>query len=237
MWVAVGSQARRELTPASIARGALVCSDMPSQAWRDAASEALQRCGLADEIVARTPQQWTQVDGEDELALTVLVERRSLWGTPREPLPVATNGLREQVLHALARRALAFEPPTGFDAGGVLESGGRRSELLDIRRAAVIPIIELARWAGAAAGLADGSTPERLQAAAGTGVLSDADARTLTDAFELALELRIGHHMEQLAAGQRPDDQLAPATISPLMRDHLRDVFRAVSGVQRSLRK
>ena len=68
-------------------------------------------------------------------------------------------------------------------------------------------------------------------------MLSDADARTLTDAFELALELRIGHHMEQLAAGRRPDDQLVPAAISPLMRDHLRDVFRAVSAVQRGLRR
>ena len=237
VWVAVGSQARRELTPASIARGALVCSESPPQAWRDAASQALLQCGLADEIVARTPQQWALLDGDDELALTVLVERRSLWGTPREPLPVAANGVREQVLQALARRALAYDPPTGFDAGGVLESGGQRSELLDIRKAAVIPIIELARWAGAAAGLAEGSTPERLTAAAAADVLSDADARTLTDAFELALELRIGHHMEQLAAGRRPDDQLVPAAISPLMRDHLRDVFRAVSAVQRGLRR
>jgi CBS domain-containing protein len=236
VWVAVGSQARRELTPASIARGALVCSEAPPPGWRDAAADALKRCGLTDEIVARTPAQWTEVDPEDELGLTVLVERRSLWGTPREPLPVAGNGIRDQVVAALARRALAFDPPTGFDAGGVLDAAGRRSELLDIRRAAVIPIIELARWAGAAAGLAEGSTPERLSAAASDGVLSDADARTLSDAFELALELRIGHHMEQLAAGQRPDDQLAPATISPLMRDHLRDVFRAVAAVQRGLR-
>ena len=236
VWVAVGSQARRELTPASIARGALVCSEAPPQEWRDAAADALKRCGLTDEIVARTPAGWTEVDPDDELGLTVLVERRSLWGTPREPLPVAGNGVRDQVVDALARRALAFDPPTGFDAGGVLDAAGRRSELLDIRRAAVIPIIELARWAGAAAGLAEGSTPERLTAAAADGVLSDADARTLTDAFELALELRIGHHMEQLSAGQRPDDQLAPAAISPLMRDHLRDVFRAVAAVQRGLR-
>ena len=42
--------------------------------------------------------------------------------------------------------------------------------------------------------------------------------------------------MEQLAAGASADDQLEPAAISPLTRDHLRDVFRAVAGVQRGLR-
>ena len=151
-------------------------------------------------------------------------------------MPLAADGVRERVLAALARRALACVPPTGFDADGVLESGGARSDRLDIRRAAVIPIVELGRWAGAAAGVFEGSTPERLSAAARAGALSDADARTLVDAFELAFELRVAHHMEQLARGEDPDDQLAPAEVSPLTRDHLRDVFRAVAAVQRSLR-
>jgi hypothetical protein len=42
--------------------------------------------------------------------------------------------------------------------------------------------------------------------------------------------------MEQLSAGRPADDRVEPATISPLGRDHLRDVFRAVAGVQRRLR-
>ncbi len=67
-------------------------------------------------------------------------------------------------------------------------------------------------------------------------MLSDGDARTLADAFELALELRIGHHINRIGAGQAPDDEIEPAEISPLMRDHLRDVFRAVTTVQRRLR-
>jgi CBS domain-containing protein len=164
------------------------------------------------------------------------VERRALWGTPREPLPTIRESDRDRPLAALARRALAYIPPTGFHAGAVLEADGTRGDRLDIRRAALIPIVEIGRWAGAVAGAVDGSTPERLRRAAAAQVLSDSDARTLTDAFELALELRIGHHMTQLAAGQEPDDSIEIAAISPLMRDHLRDVFRAVSSVQRALR-
>jgi CBS domain-containing protein len=236
VWVAVGSQARRELTPASVVRGAVVCSQVSPEGWEAAASDALARCGLARDVVARAPDAWLDVDLEDELGLTVLVERRALWGTPREPLPVAGPDTLRRVLDALAARALAIEPPTGFDADAVLGGGGSRSDRLDIRRAAVIPIVELARWAGAAAGCVEGSTPERLSAAAEREVLTEQDASTLSDAFNLALELRIAHHMEQLAAGRPADDHVETATISPLVRDHLRDVFRAVAGVQRRLR-
>jgi CBS domain-containing protein len=224
------------MTPASRPGGAIVHSEPAAREWIDAVRAALQRCDLIDEVISRTPRDWAAPGTEDELALTVLAERRALWGTPREPLPTIREGGSDRALAALARRALAYSPPTGFDADAVLEADGTRRDRLDIRRAAVIPIVEIGRWAGAVAGAVDGSTPERLRKAAAAGVLSDADARTLTDAFELALELRIGHHMTQLAGGQKPDDSIEIVAISPLMRDHLRDVFRAVTSVQRGLR-
>jgi CBS domain-containing protein len=236
VWVALGSQSRREMTPASTARGALICSEPPPDGWTEAVSEALRSCGLTGAVVARSQAEWGEPRGDDELSLTVLMERRVLWGTPREPLPIARGDVRERVLAALADRALAYSPPTGFDADRVLEVDGTRSDVLDIRRAAVIPVVELARWAGAAAGVVEGSTPERLRAAAGEGVLAAGDAETLVEAFELALELRIGHHMQQLARGAAPDDRIEATEISPLTRDHLRDVFRAVTAVQRRLR-
>ncbi len=236
VWAAVGSQARRELTPASRPRAAIVYSDTapPPEGWAAAVGALLRRCGMAIDVESRATGDWLRA-GDDELALGVLIERRALWGTPRDPLPVATGGDRDELLGTLRRRALAYAPPTGFDADSVLERDGSRLERLDIRRAAVIPIVELGRWAGTAAGLVEGSTTDKLAAGAASGELTDGDARTLTDAFELALDLRIGHHMEQLATGERPDDQLDPAAISPLIRDHLRDVFRAIAGVQRRL--
>ncbi|HWE34380.1 MAG TPA: putative nucleotidyltransferase substrate binding domain-containing protein [Solirubrobacteraceae bacterium] len=235
VWVAVGSQARRELTPASSPRAAIVYSDVgPPPGWADAVTGLLKRCGMGVDVEARATGEWTRA-GEDEVALGVLIERRALWGTPRDPLPVAVGPARDELLATLRRRALAYSPPTGFDAESVLERDGTRLERLDIRRAAVVPIVELGRWAGAAAGLVEGSTTDKLAAGAASGELSDSDARMLAEAFELALDLRIGHHMEQLSTGARPDDQLDPAAISPLTRDHLRDVFRAIAGVQRRL--
>ena len=236
VWVAVGAQARRELTPASIARGAVVCHEPPPVGWTESVGDVLRACGFPGEVVARSSDEWSHRGGDDELELSVLIERRALWGTPIDPLPEPEGPVRDKVVAALARRALAAVPPTGFDADSVLEEGGGHSDRLDIRLAAVAPIVELARWGSAAAGVFEGSTPERLLAAAHGGALSEEEARTLADAFELALELRIGHHMGRIGAGQPPDDEIEPAEISPLMRDHLRDVFRAVTSVQRRLR-
>ena len=237
VWVALGSQSRREMTPASTSAR---CPDLLR-----AAAGGVDRGGLGGVARLRAHRRGGRADrrrsgasarDDDELSLTVLMERRVLWGTPREPLPVARWRRARRVLAALAGRALAYGPPTGFDADRVLEVDGTRSDVLDIRRAAVIPIVELARWAGASAGVVEGSTPERLRAAAAEGVLAASDAETLVEAFELALELRIGHHMQQLARGASPDDRIEVTEISPLTRDHLRDVFRAVTAVQRRLR-
>ena len=235
VWLTLGSHARRELTPASPPSGALVWSGETQPRFLAAASAALAECGLPHELVVRTPAAWSAGDPDDELTTHVLVDRRPLFGTPREALPQLPEAERERWLEALLARALARTPPTGFHAGAVLWADGRSSDHLDIQAAATGPIAALALWAGAAAGMLDGSTTDRLNAAAATGVLSDPDAHTLADAFSLAFELRVGHHMEQLAAGRAPDERVELEAISPLTRDHLRDVFRAVAGVQRTL--
>jgi hypothetical protein len=44
------------------------------------------------------------------------------------------------------------------------------------------------------------------------------------------------HQLEQIAAGEAPDDLVDAAAMSPLTRGRLRDVFHAVSTVARELR-
>jgi CBS domain-containing protein len=233
VYVAVGGQARRELTPGSIWRGALVgeCADADAVT---AIEDALTRCGVQPPVVVRAAPDWFAWAGESELAMSVLADRRVLWGTQTRALPSAGDG-RGSLLPALAERAFAQSPPTGFDADGVLTLAGRE-RLLNVRSAAIVPIAAIGMWAAAAADLVGGSTPERLAAAAAEGVLTGDQAATLTEAFELALELRIVHHLEQLAGGHELDDLLDPAAMTPLTRDRLRDVFRAVNAVATELR-
>ena len=237
VWVSLGSQARRELTPASTRRGAVIHDPEipPAPEWLVAVQAALTHCGVHGPVVARDAAHWASLAGGDELAQSVLADRRVLWGTPAEPLPLAEGQARDALLRALAEQAFTRALPTGFDADAVLTSEGRHSRL-NVRSAAIVPIAAIARWAAAAADAGEGSTPERLRAAADAGVLQADQAETLAEAFELALELRIVHQLDQIAAGEVPDDLLDAAAMSALTRARLRDVFHAVSTVSRELR-
>ena len=67
------------------------------------------------------------------------------------------------------------------------------------------------------------------------GTLEAEDAQLLEEAFELIFGLRVAHQVEQLKAGEEPDDFLDPAALSPLTRGSLKEAFRAVAGVQRRI--
>jgi CBS domain-containing protein len=69
--------------------------------------------------------------------------------------------------------------------------------------------------------------------AGGAGTLAPADAHTLRDAFELINNLRLDHQVAQLRAGRQPDDFVDPHALSALMRDQLRQAFRAVAAIQK----
>ena len=124
----------------------------------------------------------------------------------------------------------SHRPPTGFLRGLVVEDSGEHRGRLDLKRGGIVPIADLARWAGLAAGVTHASTPARLRAAAEAGTLEGEDARLLEEAHELIAGLRLGHQVEQLKAGVEPDDFLDPGELSPLTRRSLKEAFRAVAG-------
>ena len=170
------------------------------------------------------------------ILVSVLVDSRPVWGL-RAGTPLSdTFRLAPRhpgLLRQLARFALSYRPPTGFFRGLVVEHSGEHRGRLDLKHGGLIPVIDLARWAGLAAGVASASTPERLRAAAAAGTLTAADAHTLGDAFELISELRLDHQVEQLRAGEPLDDFVDPAALSPLTRSHLKEAFRAVASIQK----
>jgi CBS domain-containing protein len=150
-----------------------------------------------------------------------------LWEAPNRPGP--------ELLRLLARFALSFRPPTGFLREFVVEHSGERRGRLDIKHGGLIPIVDLARWAGMAAGVASAPTVERLRAAETAGTLESAQARTLMEAFGFIFSLRLDHQVEQLRRGEEPDDFIDPKTLNPLARSYLREAFRAVASVQSGL--
>ena len=172
------------------------------------------------------------------ILVSLIVDGRPVWGVHTgPPIPDAFRDARRspELLNLLARFALSHRPPTGFLRGLVVEHSGEHRGRLDLKHGGIVPIADLARWAGLAAGVTHASTPARLRAAAAAGTLEADDARLLEEAFELIFGLRLAHQVEQLKAGEEPDDFLDPAALSPLTRSSLKEAFRAVAGVQRRI--
>jgi CBS domain-containing protein len=224
-----------------------------------AVDDGLKACGVqpdahgtsaANQLFARSLSSWraearslSENPGRDRaLILTsILTDSRPLrvsgTGTAGGAVADALWQARSHpdLLRLLARFALQFRPPTGFLRDFVVEHSGERRGQLDIKHGGLIPIIDLARWAGLSAGVASGSTVERLRAAEAAGTLESADARTLIEAFGFVFSLRLNHQVEQLRRDEAPDDFIAPKTLNPLARSYLREAFRAVASVQSGL--
>ena len=96
----------------------------------------------------------------------------------------------------------------------------------DIKHGGLLPVVNIARYAGLEAGARTTSTHERLRAAADAGTLGEPTPGRLEEAFDLFTELRLEHQVRQLQAGTPPDDQLDPKTLNALERRYLRDAFQ-----------
>jgi CBS domain-containing protein len=181
---------------------------------------------------------------EGMILVSLLLDSRPVYGSGEtsdvlEDLRAA--GRRRAVLRLMLSLALAQRPPTGFKRlrdpprDLVVEHSGEHRGRLDIKRAGLLPIVDIARFAGLAAGADTASTPERLRAAGSAGVLEPEAARTLEEAHDLCWRLRIEHQAEQLRHGGEPDDYVDPRALNKLSRRYLREAFHAVGGVQRTL--
>jgi CBS domain-containing protein len=260
-WFALGSQARREAVPSSDVDSALSWPDDADEAEArryvsmvaGSVESGLRACGrqpdahgatASNPLFARSVAAWRAAArklSEDPtreqtvIGVSVIVDSRPVWA-PDGPGDALWNARAQpNLLRLLARLALSFRPPTGFLRDFVVEHSGERKGQLDIKHGGLIPIVDLARWAGMSAGVASASTAERLRAAEAAGTLDRSQARALAEAFDFIFALRLDHQVEQLRRGEAPDDFIDPTTLNPLARSYLRSAFRAIASVQSGL--
>jgi DNA polymerase III epsilon subunit-like protein len=85
-------------------------------------------------------------------------------------------------------------------------------------------------------GLGEHNTVDRLRAAASRGVWTEQEGRHFVDAGQILMRLRLGHQLDQLARGDRPDNRLVITRLSRTDRLLLRDALQTVAEVQRLVR-
>jgi CBS domain-containing protein len=258
-WLSLGSNGRREAVLSSDVDSAVAFDDAVSAeeivAYRAVFAEisgVLATAGLsADDhgataqqaLFARTNADW-RTAGRQWLAdpvahngammTSLLVDGRPIHGDPG--LPAVTrvfSDLREHpgtmrllLQESLARRAKLRS------AWGIF---ARRPDTFDIKEYALLPVVNIARWAALSVGSAVLPTTDRLRAAAGSAMLPDEAASTLIEVFEALQRLRLRYQLKQHQAGDRPTDVITLKLLSPIDRSVVAQAVREISTVQRRM--
>jgi CBS domain-containing protein len=257
-WLSLGSHGRREAVLSSDVDSAVAFDDAtdPAQLERYRAAFAevgrvLARAGINEDEhganaerppFARTNTAWRQAaqawlarPAEDQGAVmtSLLVDARPIHGDPGLPAAAAVfsdlrrhpGTMRLLLQESLSRRAR--QPPARLLS--------RRSGRFDVKDHAVLPIVNLARWAGLSVGSAALSTPDRLRAASGSAMLPQEQGNTLVEVYEVLQRLRLRYQVRQHQLGVRPTDVLRMDQVSPLDRSVIAQAVREVASVQRRM--
>jgi CBS domain-containing protein len=239
-------------------------SDEPEAASADAyferlgrdVNEGLLRCGIGldnngvlagNRLWRMSKGQWlrtfsecfTEPDESHLIRATVGFDFRPTAGglSLAAELTARIRGARDypQFMRLMARSASGFQVALGFRDKLSTERGGEHAGHLDIKKGAIIPLVNLVRYHALATGVTISPTLDRLEAVAGAGGLERQEVAALKEAFEVITRVRFEHHAE-LIAGERPaDNMIDPGALGPIASSDLREALQLVKRAQRRL--
>jgi len=258
-WLSLGSNGRREAVPSSDADTAVAfADDLPEpehDRYRRAFGEVhavLSKAGLSGDHhgataahapFSRTSKAWRAAaldwmsdPGKNKGAVmaSLLVDGRAIFGDPAllgvaqvfTDLRRHPGTMRLLLQESLARRA---------KRNTMLDTLRGRDDSFDIKRRAILPVVNLARWSASSVGSSALSTVTRLEDAAGSAMLPATRAANLVEAFQVLQRLRLRYQLNQLRHGIRPTDLMVLDDLSPIDRSLVQQSVREVAAAQRRM--
>lgn len=150
----------------------------------------------------------------------------------------AVTQRQELYLFHLARQCLGAKVPLSFFKNFIVEKNGEHKNKLDIKTQGLTPFVNFARILALKHGIRETNTLARLQVLAKEGCLSEELLAKAVNAYEMQMQVRLVHQLNQMDADQQPDNHIDPADLSELDRRLLRDAFEVIErlhGVLRTL--
>ncbi|MEA2196748.1 MAG: hypothetical protein QOJ25_799, partial [Solirubrobacteraceae bacterium] len=138
-------------------------------------------------------------------------------------------------MRLMARTATGYQVALGFRGQLAVEKHGPDAGRLDLKRGAIIPIVNLVRFHALAAGVTISPTLDRIDAVASAGGIDAGLAAALREAFDVITRLRFEHHAALIAEGQAPDNLVDPEALAPIARGDLREALHTVRRAQKLL--
>ncbi len=145
---------------------------------------------------------------------------------------------QELYLFHLARQCLSAKVPLSFFKNFIVEKDGEHKNKLDIKTQGLTPFVNFARILALKHGIRETNTLARLQVLAKESFLSEELLAKSVDAYEMQMQVRLIHQLNQIDASEQPDNHIAPADLSELDRRMLHDAFEVIErlhGVLRTL--
>ena len=134
-----------------------------------------------------------------------------------------------------AKAIESFDVPLGIFSNIIVEHGTNKDRL-DLKKGGIFPIVHGVRALALERRLEATNTVERIAALAEAGVLDDAFAHDLIEAFGFLLGLRLQARLDQVRREQPPDNLMRPNDLNRLERDLLKDSFVVVNRFKELVR-
>lgn len=140
---------------------------------------------------------------------------------------------QHRFLKQMAHHALQARVPLGFFRNLVLRHDEAHAHTFDIKAQGLMPLLSIARLYALAAGRRNTNTINRLRVAHKSGKHLSAEAMDdLIDSYHLLTSLRAQHQAVQIEQGLTVDNDIDPAKLSGLERNHLKTVFKLIQRQQ-----
>ncbi len=138
-------------------------------------------------------------------------------------------------MRLMARTAIGYPVSLGFRGQFATGRDGDPDGRLDLKRGAIIPLVNLVRFHALANGVTISSTLDRIEAVASIGGLDRGSADALREAFDVIVRLRFDHHAALIAAGSTPNNLIDPGALAPIAHADLREALRSIRRAQKHL--
>ncbi len=252
-WLALGSGGRGELSLSSDQDNALAYADTddptvdPYFALVAAdVNRGLAACGFEEcesGVMARdrhwrmSQSEWLQVfnqalevwDYNHTLRACVAFDFRRVTGDLDIVTPLVDVLLQARdhpaFLSRLAKMVMDIRSPLGFRQ--------RLAGPVDVKKSALLPIQNMARYYALVNRVTASATLDRLAAVQDLGGFGAAEVASLPEAFRAVWHLRLRHHASALRAGRQPDDALDSARLRPLTFSELQQSLRLIAEAQK----
>ncbi|MFT7405489.1 putative nucleotidyltransferase substrate binding domain-containing protein [Zhongshania sp.] len=221
-------------------------------------SDGLARCGysyctgniMASNIQWRQPlavwqqyfSQWIeQPSAESLLHSAIFFDLEGVWGQIHwaEQLNVFIRQKAQKnprFLACMARNALLRTPPLGFFKDFVMETDGRQTNSINMKRRGTAPIADLVRLHALAVGSSARNTFDRLEDIIEAGILPPGRGLDLRDALEFIAMVRIRDQAVDIELKREPDNNIEPENLSDFERKNLKEAFQILSSAQRFMK-